>query len=282
MASPFPGMDPFLETNPIFQELHTQMLAEIQALLQPQLRPKYVARLERHLSEGSVWDAPLGTVTLELKEPDLTIVSRSAGGRAAGSTAVLAPPTASAAEELDADELELRKQRRIVIYVQDRPRLAVTGIELLSPGNKQPGAVARQRYLEKRASALHGGLHWVEIDLLRGGARPEIPVVLPESADYLCYVAQATPTGWNHLVYAWALRDPLPTLPIPLLGEDQAQLDLGRSFVTAYDRIAADDEADYGSEPPPPPLGKRDAIWLGQLLRQRGLRKNKRRGDKKR
>src|SRR5207245_1990384 len=46
--------------NPIFQELHTQMLAEIQAMLQPQLRPKYVARLERHLSEGSVWDGPQG------------------------------------------------------------------------------------------------------------------------------------------------------------------------------------------------------------------------------
>jgi Protein of unknown function (DUF4058) len=40
MPSPFPGMDPFLETNPIFHELHTQMLAEMQALLQPQLRPK--------------------------------------------------------------------------------------------------------------------------------------------------------------------------------------------------------------------------------------------------
>src|SRR5688500_16525793 len=142
MPSPFRGMDPFLESNPIFQELHTQMLAEMQGLLQPQLRPKYVARLER----------------------------------------------------------EPRKQRRIVIYVQDRPRLAVAGIELLSPGNKQPGALAQARYLEKRASALHGGLHWIEIDLLRGGERPRVPVPTPESADYLTYVAQATPTGWNHLV----------------------------------------------------------------------------------
>src|ERR1700694_5500813 len=139
MPSPFPGMDPFLETNPIFQELHTQMLAQMQALLQPQLRPKYVARMEE-------------------------------------------------------DELTLRKQRRIVIYVQDRPRLAVTGIELLSPGNKQPGAIAQERYLEKRASALHGGLHWVETDLLRAGVRPPISVPLPESATYLSYVAQATPT----------------------------------------------------------------------------------------
>jgi hypothetical protein len=280
MSSPFPGMDPFLETNPVFQELHTQMLAEMQALLQPQLRPKYVARLERHLSEGGVWDAPQGGVSLERKEPDVTIVSR-AGRKHTGSTALLARPAASAAEELDADELELRKQRRIVIYVQGRPRLAVTGIELLSPGNKQPGAVAQERYLEKRASALHGGLHWVEIDLLRGGARPPIPVRIPESANYLSYVAQATATGWNHLVYAWALRDPLPVLPIPLLGEDQARLNLGDCVAVAYDRIAADDEVDNGAEPPLPPLRKSDAVWMGRLLRQCGLRKNKRHGGRR-
>ncbi len=278
MPSPFPGMDPFLEINPIFQELHTQMLAQMPALLQPQLRPKYVARLERHLSEGSVWDAPQGTVSLDRKEPDLTLVTGSAVRQHPGSTAVLAQPAASAVEELDEDELLLRKQRRIVIYVQARPRLAVTGIELLSPSNKLPGAVARDRYLEKRASALHGGLHWVEIDLLRGGVRPDIPVAIPKSADYLTYVAQATPTGWNHLVYAWAVRDPLPVLPIPLLGEDQARLDLGECFTLAYDRIAADAEVDYASQPPPPRLAKTDATWIGQVLRERGLRKSRRRG----
>jgi hypothetical protein len=151
-------MDPFLETNPIFQELHTQMLAEMHALLQPQLLPKYVARLERHLSEGGFWDATQGAISLERKEPDVTIASR-ASRQHTGSVAVLARLAASAKEELEADELELRKQRRIVIYVQDRPRLAVTGIELLSPGNKQPGVVAQERYRETRASALHGGLH---------------------------------------------------------------------------------------------------------------------------
>jgi hypothetical protein len=281
MPSPFPGMAPFLETNPIFQELHTQMRAEMQALLQPQLRPKYVARLERHLSEGSVWDAPSGALSLERKERDITIVRRSAGRKHTGSAATLARPVASAAEELEADELELRKQRRIVIYVQERPRLAVTGIELLSPGNKQAGAVAQERYLEKRASALHGGLHWVEIDLLRGGIRPPIPVPVPESADYLSYVAQATPTGWNHLVYAWTLRDPLPVLPIPLLGTDQARLDLATCFAAAYERIAADDEVDYGAEPPPPALSKSTDTWLDRLLRERGLRKKRRGGQRR-
>lgn len=282
MPSPFPGMDPFLETNPIFQELHTQMLAEIQALLQPQLRPKYIARLERHLSEGSVWEVPEASVTLERKEPDVTIVSGASGRKHRGSTALLAAPAARSVEKLDADELELRKQRRIVIYVQDRPRLAVTSIELSSPGNKQAGAVAQERYLEKRATALHGGLHWVEIDLLRGGVRPPIPVAIPESADYLSYVAQATPTGWNHLVYAWTMRDPLPLLPIPLLGDDQARLDLAKCFAAAYDRLAADDEVDYGAKPPAPALNKDDAIWMDRLLRQRGLRKPKRLGGARR
>jgi len=273
-------MDPFLEKSPIFQELHTQILAEAQAQLQPQLRPKYVARLERHLSEGSVWDMGAGTISLERKEPDITIASAAGGKLSPGSTAVLATPTVTAAEELDPDELQLRKQRRIVIYVQARPRLAVTSIELLSPTNKEPGAVGQTRYLEKRSSALHGGLHWVEIDLLRGGQRPPIPVPLPAEATYLTYVAQATPTGWNHLLYAWKLAEPLPVLPIPLLGSDQARLDLGACFAAAYDRTAADDEADYAGDPPPPSLGDEDRRWLDQLLREQGHRKRTRRGRK--
>ncbi|MEX0702421.1 MAG: DUF4058 family protein [Planctomycetales bacterium] len=281
MPSPFPGMDPFVEQNPLFQELHTQMLAEVQAMLQPQLRPKYVARLERHLSEGSVWEAPQAAVSLERKEPDVTVATGSLSRKHVASTAVLAAPSGSAMEELDPDSLELRKQRRIVIYVRGRPRLAVAGIELLSPGNKQSGAVARERYLEKRASALHGGLHWIEIDLLRGGVRPPVPVEMPASADYLGYVAQATETGWNHLVYAWGLRDPLPILPVPLLGDDRAALDLAVCFSVAYDRIAADDEVNYAAAPPPPRLRKSDAAWLDRLLRERGLRKKKRDGERR-
>src|SRR5947199_8872015 len=96
MPSPFPGMDPFLETNPIFQELHTQMLAEMQALLQPQLRPKDVARLERQLSEGGVWGVPQGPGTLERKEPEFASASRPAEAKHRESGAARAQPAASA------------------------------------------------------------------------------------------------------------------------------------------------------------------------------------------
>src|ERR1700731_2893431 len=100
MPSPFPGMDPYLEQNPIFHELHTQMLAEAQAQLQPQLRPKYVARLERHLSEGSVWDMEPGMISLERKEPDITVATERVNQSVPGSTAVLPQPTISATQEL--------------------------------------------------------------------------------------------------------------------------------------------------------------------------------------
>jgi hypothetical protein len=259
-------MDPFLEKTPVFHELHTQMLAAIQGQLQSQIRPRYVARLERHLSEGSVWE--LEVETLNRKEPDVTIVEELPDREAIHPTVLVAEPTLATVEELQAEEIDLRKQRRIVIYVNERPRLAVTSIELLSPSNKHPGAVARERYLEKRSSALHGGLHWVEIDLLRGGVRPPIPLNLPADADYLAYVAQATPTGWKHLLYTWRLRDVLPVLPIPLLGEDRTAVDLQACFSEAYDRIAGDDEADYGSAPPPPTLRTDDAQWVNQRLHQ--------------
>src|SRR5207245_3143689 len=100
MPSPFPGMDPFLEKNPIFQELHTQMLALAQAQLQPQLRPKYVARLERHLSEGSVWGMEAGGISLEGKEPDITVIANGGKRAVRGSLPPVAAPSVCVVEEL--------------------------------------------------------------------------------------------------------------------------------------------------------------------------------------
>src|SRR5437899_2449781 len=125
MPSPFPGMDPYIERNPLYHEFHVQFLAEAQRLLQPQLRPNYLAKLERHLSEGSIWEPGAGEVTLARKQPDVSVLDMTPAPKESGSLAVLASPTVSTTEELDEDELELRKQRRITIYVLTQPRRAV-------------------------------------------------------------------------------------------------------------------------------------------------------------
>src|ERR1700686_3350424 len=46
MPSPFPGMDPYLESPDIWPDVHHRMISEIQASLNPTLRPHYVARVE--------------------------------------------------------------------------------------------------------------------------------------------------------------------------------------------------------------------------------------------
>lgn len=43
MPSPFPGMDPYIEKPAIWPDFHDALVTEIRWLLQPQLRPRYVA-----------------------------------------------------------------------------------------------------------------------------------------------------------------------------------------------------------------------------------------------
>src|SRR5438046_1029998 len=46
MPSPFPGMDPYLESPAIWPDVHHGLISGIQAALSPGLRPRYVARVE--------------------------------------------------------------------------------------------------------------------------------------------------------------------------------------------------------------------------------------------
>src|SRR5262245_59410480 len=46
MPSPFPGMDPYLESPAIWPDVHHRLISDIQDALNPNLRPRYVARVE--------------------------------------------------------------------------------------------------------------------------------------------------------------------------------------------------------------------------------------------
>jgi len=43
MASPFPGMDPYLEGH-LWPDVHSALASKIRQLLAPQVRPRYVVR----------------------------------------------------------------------------------------------------------------------------------------------------------------------------------------------------------------------------------------------
>jgi hypothetical protein len=89
--------------------------------------------------------------------------------------------------------------------------------------------------LAKRKELLCQAIHVVELDLLTGGRRLPMRKVLP-AADYYAIVSKSERRPMAD-VFAWTIRDPLPTIPIPLRAPDKDILaDLGRIFTQTYER----------------------------------------------
>jgi Protein of unknown function (DUF4058) len=142
-------------------------------------------------------------------------------------------------------------------------RTLVAAIELLSPSNKEPGS-DRAQYLAKRDRYLDTGVHLVEIDLLRGG--PRLPLHPPPQGDYCVMVSRAEDRP-SVGVWPIQLREPLPTIPIPLRKLDAAaKLDLQAILHLVYDAAGYADYI-YESEPVPA-LTAEDRRWAAELLRQ--------------
>jgi Protein of unknown function (DUF4058) len=131
----------------------------------------------------------------------------------------------------------------------------------MSPTNKTPGP-DRDEYLNKRSLLLYSPAHFVEIDLRRGGTRPQ-PPALPE-CDY--YVLLSRVQSRPKLgVWAISLREQLPRIPIPLAaGDADVHLDLQAVLHRVYDAV------NYGNyiyaDTPEPPLSEEQAEWAKQFV----------------
>jgi len=164
-----------------------------------------------------------------------------------GKSAITAPVVV---EELLDDEIHDR-----YIEVRDaRSQEVITAIELLSPANKLTGSRGRE---EKRRRLLQAGASWLEIDLLRAGERQ------PRFAGrggYCVYLRR--PGRRGGLAWFFGLRDPLPTLAVPLRPpHEDVPLDLARAVNDVYDRARYDATIDYSQAVPLPPLSEEDASW---------------------
>src|SRR5438132_3295526 len=49
MASPFPGMNPYLEQEDVWHDFHERFIPHIAELLLPQVRPAYIVKLDEHV-----------------------------------------------------------------------------------------------------------------------------------------------------------------------------------------------------------------------------------------
>lgn len=263
MPSPFPGMDPYLEDPGLWPDVHHEIMSVARELLNGQLRPKYVVRIEERVYVSGEDDPGRSVIV-----PDLRIAERL---RHTGKP--LPSPSAAGVEMAEPETLvtliddEIHEARLAVMDTQDHH--VITVIEVLSPSNKVPNSEGRRSYQQKRAEVVDSPSHWVEIDLLRSGT-PTVPR-LAQPYDYVVHVSRAgkRPQG---VVWRIFLPQRLPVIRIPLKSEDQdAPLDLQQVLDTAYSRAEYDATINY-HQPPAVPLPERYAAWADELLRTKELR----------
>lgn len=258
MPSPFPGMDPYIESPELWSDFHNNLASEIQAYLNRHIQPRYFARLTPY-------------VTYEVVEigqgygvrPDVGIwhLQPAPGESAVGVTTVTPAPV----ESLVPMEIPLRLHR-VEIRTTAQQQL-VTVIEILSPVNKRPGHQAYRAYRRKRRDLLHSEVHLLEIDLLRGGERPPLERPVPVAAYYVVLSrAERRPR-----VEVWPIQlwDRLPVVPMPLLQPDpDVPLDLAAVVASVYERGAYAQQIAY-HQSPPPPLSNAEAERIAGFLHHR-------------
>jgi hypothetical protein len=259
-------MDPYLEGE-MWQEFHETLAGAIRAQLIPQLAPKYVALLAKRY----VLDRPvLGIFTPPSEHviyPDVHVVAlpgmRPSAGSGRAGVAVVEPVVelpSPVPEEVPLLSVEIRDvaQRRLV-----------TLIEILSPVNKR--GEGWRDYAERRMELLQTRTHLLEIDLLRQGTRIQL-LGEPPPAPYYVYLSRVQRRPLTQ-VWPVALREPLPTVPVPLLPPDpDVALDLQAAVRACFDLVGYERLLDYSGPPPPPDLSDDDAAWVAEILRAAGLR----------
>jgi hypothetical protein len=263
MASPFPGMDPYLEQfwGDVHQRLVTYACDQLQGALPGDLRARIQERVfvESPTAERNMY-------------PDVRVVER---GRRLGRG-----PAAPAGGVAVAEPLRIRlpdepvTQGYIEILDVGSGRQVVTVIEILSPSNKFAGP-GRKLYTQKQQECQAAGVALVEIDLLRDGPWAlAIPEYLVPASHRLVYRVCVMRPGveWLAEVYRVPLRERLPAINIPLRPSDgDVSLDLGVLVKQCYHNGGYDDDIDYQADPVTP-LAPEDASWADALLREQGRR----------
>lgn len=260
MASPFPGMNPYLEHPAIWQEFHSRLIVAIADDLGPRLRPKYRAAVEKRIYEDASNDLTF------VGRPDTTVfrTSRDMERVTAGKSNLMS--TEPIRVEVPMPE-EFRER-----YLEIRDVMTgevVTTLELISPSNKRSGR-GRLQYEEKRLAILGSRTHLIEIDLIRAFSplplRSDLPVSL-----YRILISRSEQRPRADL-YPFNLRDSIPSVPIPLKSDDpELLINLQHLLHQVYDRAAYDLEIDYQQDPMPP-LSDEDTQWVDSWLKQQGLR----------
>ncbi len=260
MSSPFPGMDPFLEVPAGSRGLHHRLLTSISNYLTERVSPAFYVDIEE-----TVYISELGDPGRRAIAPDVYVAREPTGPyRPAGEGDIeITAPTI--VEPLVDAEIH---DEFLSVY-DTESRTVVTVLELLSPANKVSGAQGRAAFLRKREEVMHSNAHWIEIDLLRAGERPE------DVNDRSNYYALLKRTGSaRYEIWYFDLRDQLPVIAVPLRAPySDVPLPLSAVLAQAYEWGNYAHHLNYSRTVSPPPLSPTDRAWVEEQLHQWAARK---------
>ena len=269
MPSPFPGMDPYLENPVRWPDVHQRLITYISDVLQPQVRPRYHARIGERVY---ILEPPHALY------PDVLLIEHPAREPALMDVYTQAPEVTVAEEELETPVIltlpPVEHREPFIEIVHAAGGEVVTVIEVLSPANKTSGE-GHRLYHRKQQEIINSPVHLIEIDLLAEGLRTvaiseEGLASLPPHR-YLVSVNRA-PDGYRFEAYPIPLQRRLPHFRVPLREPDpDVGLDLQAVFTRCYDNGGYEDFVDY-RQPPPVTLSSEEAAWVDGLLKGKGLR----------
>lgn len=256
MPSPFPGMDPYLESPAIWEEFHHVFITECMYQLSDRLPEGYIAKIDERVELVSADDEAARQYV-----PDIAVAGGPPQGRAAptrnggaATATAVAPVTIPSV-----DSIEVREAYVEIVRLPDYH--LVTSLELLSPWNKFGEGVGE--YRSKRRNLVRGGVHVVEIDLLTRGRRTQLSGPLPGGDYFVCVFRGDRRPDVD--VYAWGVRQPLPSVPVPLRAPDaDVPLDLASVLTTVYDRGRYGRKLRYGA-PLSATLAAADLSWAADV-----------------
>jgi hypothetical protein len=261
MKSPFPGMDPYLE--PHWLDIHTKLVAYAADDLNERLPDDLIASTEERVAvesesgEEHVFGPDVRVFEGPADEPHM--IDQPPGGAVAAPFRLLA-------------QVEPIIERFIRI-IEARTERLITVIEFISPTNKRSEGVFR--FKSKRAELLASGVNFIEIDLVRAGDWRALlrPHRCGTKAFSTYRVTSRVPNDPGAVyLQPISLREPMPSVPIPLRSRDpEIRIDLQSLVDRAYSNGRYEKRLDY-RQPLDPPLAGDDAVWADQLLKSAGKR----------
>lgn len=252
MKNLYPGVNPHLNSrlqslNGGWLSFHNSFIERLADHLQEVLPPGYIAYTEASLQIQRVSPGQeTGQARPRRTGPDILIAERQPRSTNPTSGEALAVNTPTLTLPFVANLLEEEpSETAILIFIPDAPGNVgqpVTRIEVLSPGNK-PGGGHYSTYKRNRLDTLEAGLRLVEIDLLHETPPiitdvPSYPARYPDSYAYSVLLSDPRPTNTDGVieVYGFSVADLLPTIRLPLEGDDWSPVNFNAVYQTTYER----------------------------------------------